>query len=107
MRIQTVSYRRLRNLGNFENDAVEATAAVERGETPEQALAKLADWVHERLGMSPDAIRLMEDRGRRLKDEIARLETNLEIARGAWVQARAVLAEQGTDADALVSQIPF
>lgn len=49
MKIITVEYRRLRNLGNYENETVGATAEVQDGETPEEALEKLKVFVAEQL----------------------------------------------------------
>ena len=109
VRIERVTYRRLRNLGGYENDAVEATAAVERGEMPEQALMKLAEWVHDRLGLSLDQVRALERRGRELKEEIGQLEDTIGILQGNWEVVRQRSAEKGLDVDALVAELrlPF
>lgn len=49
MKILTVEYRRLKNLGNYENETIGAVAQVEAGETPEQALEKLKVFVSEQF----------------------------------------------------------
>jgi hypothetical protein len=49
MKIVTVEYKRLRNLGNYENETVGASAQVEDGETPEEALEKLKVFVADKL----------------------------------------------------------
>ncbi len=109
MKIQTVTYGRLRNLGNYENDRVESTAVVERGETPEQALVKLADWVHERLGLSMEDIRQMERHGREVQEEVRLIEEKLGLLRGNYDAFKAVLAARGVDLDSLFqdAQLPF
>lgn len=50
MKIERISFRKLITTGNFSNKALEATAAVEDGETPEQALDHLTLWVEAQLG---------------------------------------------------------
>lgn len=50
MIIQTVTYRKLRSFGHYENETVGATASVGDAEKPEEALAELSLWVNERLG---------------------------------------------------------
>ena len=41
MRISRVVYRRIKNLGNYENEAVEWIAEVNEGEDPQEVTAKL------------------------------------------------------------------
>lgn len=45
MKIITVTYGRTVNLGNYESARLDATAEVERGETPEDALGRLREWI--------------------------------------------------------------
>lgn len=43
--VHKVTYRRLKNLGNYENETVEVEAIVLAGQTPEQVLRTLRNWV--------------------------------------------------------------
>lgn len=56
MRITSLTYRRVRNLGNYQSEALDATADLAPAETPEEALDALRDWVHERLGLRAPSV---------------------------------------------------
>lgn len=49
MKITTISYQAVKNLGNYESERLEATADVEEGETPDDAALKLRQWVNLQL----------------------------------------------------------
>lgn len=49
MKIKTVTYQENAEIKPYQHKRVGATAEVERGETPEQALADLTDWVQGQL----------------------------------------------------------
>jgi hypothetical protein len=53
MKIISVRFQRVANLGNYETERCEAEAQVEheRGETPEQCAAMLREWVYGQLGI--------------------------------------------------------
>jgi hypothetical protein len=51
MKIDRVSYSRLRSFGNFENETVSAEAQVEMGERPEDVEVRLRQWVNSRLDL--------------------------------------------------------
>lgn len=70
MHIQTVEYRRLRSFGSFENETVGAVAMVADGETPEEALSALREWVAGQLALACDV------------EEIESLLTDLRAKRG-------------------------
>jgi hypothetical protein len=104
MKIETVTYRKLVSGPGYNNKAVEATAAVEKGETPEDALLGLTAWVHAQLdGTTTMGVRELREevdflhrqkqqlRGavsgaelevRKLKDEVLALETKRESLGG-------------------------
>ena len=52
MRITTITYARLRNLGRYENERLEATAEVAEGETAEEVARYLRAWVEQQLGLA-------------------------------------------------------
>lgn len=57
MQIITVSYGKTVNLGNYESARLDATAQVESGETPEDALSKLKTWVEGQAEQATQQIR--------------------------------------------------
>lgn len=104
MRITTVRYRKLISGPGFENKAIEAEAAIEPGETPEDALLALSNWVHCQLNGEAcmdvaelrrevnflhgqrqqlrGAVAGAEAEVRKLKDEVLALEVKREAAGG-------------------------
>ncbi len=51
MRITTIEYRRLVNLGRYENEHLTATAEVAEGDDPSEAAAALRAFVLTQLGV--------------------------------------------------------
>lgn len=49
MRIRTITYSRIRNLGNYQNEKLEATADIPIGDDPVEARKKLKCWVLRQL----------------------------------------------------------
>lgn len=49
MKIKTIAYRELINIGNFENIAIEMTAEVEEGDDLDFVMAKLTNKVKRQL----------------------------------------------------------
>lgn len=110
MRIQTVEYRRLKNLGRYENLTIGATAAVEPGETAEQVTAALRAWVAEQLGEHPESgsaaeeyerlcasIRVVEQRKRDLDHEVQNLTRRVEEMRDQVKRAKAFIEQHGLE----------
>lgn len=55
MRVTEISYRRIRNLGNYENESVEITVALNEGEDAKEAFAAARTWTHRALfGARPE-----------------------------------------------------
>lgn len=53
MIITTISYRRTKNLGNYESETLEATADIGDLENTDDAFFHLRSWVLNSLGISP------------------------------------------------------
>lgn len=49
MKIKTVSYKRIKNLGNYESEHLEVFAEVDENEDPSEASQKLREFVAEQL----------------------------------------------------------
>ena len=58
MKIVTITYQAVKNLGNYESERLEASADLEEGEDPKDAALKLRRWVNVLLEAHP---KLMED----------------------------------------------
>lgn len=56
MRIKTISYQAVKNLGNYESERLEASADVEEGEDPDDAVLKLRRWVNLTLDARPNSL---------------------------------------------------
>ena len=51
MKLQTVTWARLVNLGNYENERIEASGVVEEGETGTEARQKIQAYVEEQVAL--------------------------------------------------------
>lgn len=51
MRIKEISYKRLRNLGNYETSSLEGTVEINPEEDPHVAFEWLRNYVHFKLGL--------------------------------------------------------
>lgn len=51
MRVVTIEYRRLVNLGNYSSEHLTATAEIAADEDPAAAFAALKTYVHQQLGL--------------------------------------------------------
>jgi len=49
MNIKTVSYKRIKNLGNFESEHLEVFAEIDENEDPSEASQKLREFVSDQL----------------------------------------------------------
>ena len=101
MTITQVTYRRLVTTGNYSNEAVEATATVEDGESAEGALDALKAWVCERLNARLD-ITADRQAAEQAKWDLRSVEHELATARERWAKAVAFLAAHGVTVDELV-----
>lgn len=98
MKITQVEYRRLESFGDFQNQTIGAVAIVEPGEEPQDALAKLEQFVAD---MHSRRVLVMEVR----KDtdaEIAACRANVKAMQDdmdgwkqRWVRARQFLEQHG------------
>jgi hypothetical protein len=105
MKITSVSYTRLQTLKGYNNERVGATADVNYGETPDQVLNILRDWVEKRLLVEVDVVEreeVIERLGYR-KDELQRNIAHLEAR---YEHLRNILRQHGVEIEDLDS-IPF
>lgn len=94
MEIKQVTYRALKNLGNYENETIEAVADVGEGETPEETLAKVREWVVTQLGQAYEA-RDLQERVERLLAKERDYQGRVNAAKDRYEQARRFLESIG------------
>jgi predicted nucleic acid-binding Zn-ribbon protein len=101
MIITSVCYSRLKNLGNYENERLDATTAVLEGQTPEDVHHQLKEWVHQQLGLSSSElqqeVQQLEDRRYDLRNDIQAIERRLEKLKQQWRDAKTLLTIHGID----------
>ena len=105
MKINTVGYRRLKNLGNYENEAIEATALVEDWEDPAQTLDALRNWVEDQLGIR-ETVSSLHDQCNDLRHELEQLNSQIAAAGQKWQKIEEFLARLGVKVTD-VCDIPF
>ena len=55
MKIISISYQAVKNLGNYESERLEVSADVEAEEDPKDAVTKLRQFVHEQISKTHSA----------------------------------------------------
>lgn len=105
MKITAVSYRRLKNLGNYENEAIEATALVEDWEDSVQTLDALRSWVEDQLGIR-ETVSSLYDQRNDLRHKLEQLNSQIAAAEQKWQKIEEFLARLGVKLTDL-SDIPF
>lgn len=96
MKIVQVEYRRLRTFGNYENETVGAMAQVGEGETPEQAVEALRQWVDAILGDAEERSEL-QNAISELRWKKENLERQFEMAGKRWESMMAFLERLGIE----------
>ncbi|MEH2050909.1 hypothetical protein [Nostoc sp.] len=86
MKIKTISYHRVINLGNYESKRLELFAEVEEGEDPEAAISSLAELVERKARESFELIfdvRELKRERRELSKEVEQLKAEKDKLSGA------------------------
>lgn len=68
MKITSISYQSVKNLGNYESERLEATATVEEGEDPALLIKNLRKFVHAQLIENPESLFDGDEESARLFD---------------------------------------
>lgn len=92
--IYSVHYQRLVSTGSYENERVGAWAAVQVGQTPDQALQGLRAWVDAQVGQHQVA-QDIESQLYRLRHEKTALEGSVQHARANYQKAKAFVEGMG------------
>ena len=51
LKINTITYQRVKNLGNYETERLEVSISIDENEDPDFALKKLKFWVDKKLSL--------------------------------------------------------
>lgn len=94
LNITSVAYRRLKNLGNYENECVEAEAQVAPDDDPKAVYVALVAWVEEQIDPLKKVTSLERELGN-LKAQVARTKASLAEAAKRWSLARDILDAHG------------
>jgi hypothetical protein len=94
MDIGRIAYRKLFNLGNYENESIEAEAWVQPGESPADVLEGLRSWVEQQHEGPAELLRWQEQL-EAAKAEAGRLTANVAAARQKYELATAALDRMG------------
>lgn len=54
MKVKTITYQRVKNLGNYESERLEITAEINEGEKPQEAIERLRELVLNRLNIETE-----------------------------------------------------
>jgi len=94
VKTKIISYKRVKNLGNYENETLELTAEIEEWEDPDEAVSVLQARVNSSLGLS-DAVKKLENRHDELMTELLQLDRITEAARLKWQKVSAFMGKLG------------
>ena len=106
MKITTLTYSYLGNLGDYQNERVEATVEVPENATPESVLQELKEWVHSQTHSQKKYFEAL-DKYLQQKDQLKRIESRLNKAKEKWNQTAEFLRAQGIKPDAPDFPIPM
>lgn len=105
MKIQTITYRRTRQLSN-ETEEFEAVAIVDQDTDPVSEAEELRAWVESRLGVRNSVVQLECDRNN-LETECRRLESRITQAQEKWQKVKQFFNKLGISPNIDVDEIPF
>ena len=94
MKITTVSYEAIANLGNYENEKIKLEAVLEDGDIYESCLEELKNKVHEQL-KNQEKYNDYCDRFNEQKRKLEELQEKVQQAQTQWEQASNFLIAQG------------
>jgi hypothetical protein len=103
MNIETVTFRRLYNLGNYENESIEASAIVDE-HGPEHALETLRVWCDGQHKLELERLGKAEDQRRAIAEHeytLSSLKTDIAAMERAWLKAKNFLVALHIDLPSL------
>lgn len=108
MKVETISYKRTKNLGNYENEVLELTAQINETDDPDQVILELRDRVNRQLGISESVANLKNDQTL-LQEQNTQLEANIAAATERWNKILEFMEKLGVKLKDVVfaDDIPF
>ena len=108
MKFETISYKRTKNLGNYENEVLELTAQINETDDPDLVTLELRDRVNQQLGISESVKELKNDQIL-LEQQNAQLEANIAAATERWNRIQQFMEKLGINLKNVpfVDDIPF
>lgn len=94
MKITTVKYAALANLGNYENERIELEATLDEGDKYDECLEILKQKVHEQLKNEKDYFAYC-DRYNDAQRRLGEISEKLQKAYGQWEETSNFLVAQG------------
>lgn len=102
MKITTISYQRVKNLGNYESERLDMAADLDEGEDPISGANALRDLVEQQLNVRESAKQLQAEEFE-TRAEIARLKNQFAELKDHWDKVEPLLAANGIE----LTGIPF
>lgn len=108
MRIQSLTYKRLVNLGNYNNETFEAVALLNEGDDINQAAADLRRFVEQQVAVR-ETVEAMLARHHALSIEVEDLQNQVHNIDSSWQQLALRLDGTGITVDELkhILSAPF
>lgn len=100
-----VTYARLANTGNYENERIEVSAAISEGQNPLSVLNKLKEFVNSQLH-SQNEYELLDRKFYKLRTEIKDHQEKIEQHKKLWLQVQQFWANQNLNTDQEFPTIP-
>lgn len=102
MKVKTISYQRVKNLGNYESERLEMFAELDEGEDPILCAASLRDLVEQHLSVR-DSARKLEAEKFETTAKIEALKNQLSELKEVWDKVEPLLVANGIE----LPGIPF
>lgn len=92
LNITNITYERLVNLGNFENERLSATVEIEVDQSPEEAFEYLCQWVSEqlkaekRISKAEQKLQQLAEQEKYLQSKIDKIKAQVESLQNQLIQ---------------------
>lgn len=83
MRIERIIYKRLENLGNYSNEAIEATTLLDEGEDPTEAFKKLRTWAEDQIRVRESVAQMLAQHAS-LREDLEAHKARIELIAERW-----------------------
>lgn len=102
MKIQTITYRRMKSVDDYNTEVLEAIASIDDDEDPDQAILALRDRVNRQLSIS-ESVAELKNTQTFLEQQNAQLEANIAAATERWQRIQQFMEKLGIK----LKDVPF